>query len=279
MNKLPALASIDQRVIDFYGDELLGVLIEQAGERRIYVPIRPICRYLGLDWSGQRQRIMRDEVLADETRLVVVTPTNPQGGDPETLALPLDLLPGWLFGVSSARVKPELKARIVLYKRECYRRLWDAFKHEILPLPSARNEPPLPQSGAHLAYELATAVQNLAREQMDLEQRLDGRIDRMAHWAKGVVARIDDLEGRVSGLELHVGPTALISEQQAAEIALAVKNVGRTLSEQGVKSGYSQVYSELYRRYGISSYKNLPQASYADVLAWLKLWHTELETP
>lgn len=275
MNKPQPLAPIDQRVIDFYGDEVLGVLIEQAGERRIYVPIRPICRYLGLDWSGQRQRIMRDDVLADETRLVVVTPTNPQGGDPETLALPLDLLPGWLFGVSSARVKPELKARITLYKRECYRRLWDAFKHEILP--SARSEPALPQSGAHLAYELATAVQNLAREQMDLEQRLDGRIDRMAQWAKGVAARMNDLEGRVNGLELHVGPTALISEQQAAEIALAVKNVGRALSEQGVKPGYSQVYGELYRRYGISSYKNVPQANYADVLAWLKQWHSELE--
>lgn len=277
MATLPALAPIDQRVIDFYGDEVLGVLVEQAGERRIYVPIRPICRYLGLDWSGQRQRIMRDEVLRDEVRSVVVTPTNPQGGDPETLALPLDLLPGWLFGVSTARVKPDLKERIVLYKRECYRRLWDAFKHEILPITGVLGTTPQAASGAQLAYELASAVQNLAREQMDLEQRLSGRIDRMGQWAKGVVARMDDLEQRVSGLELHVGPTALISEQQAAEIALAVKNVGRALSEQGVKPGYSQVYSELYRRYGISSYKNLPQASYADVLAWLKQWHSELD--
>jgi len=38
------------------------------------------------------------------------------------------------------------------------------------------------------------------------------------------------------------------------------------------------VYSELYRRYQVSSYKNLPQAKLAEVLAWLGAWYTELET-
>lgn len=74
---------------------------------------------------------MRDEVLAGEVRFVVVTPTNPQGGDPETLALPLDFLPGWLFGIDAARVKPELRERIIRYRRECYRRLWESFQPDI----------------------------------------------------------------------------------------------------------------------------------------------------
>jgi hypothetical protein len=80
----------------------------------------------------------------------------------------------------------------------------------------------------------------------------------------------------VGDLELHVGPAVPISEQQAAEVALAVKNVGRALGEQSGKPGYGQVYGELYRRYGISSYKNLPQDRYDEVLAWLKGWHDEL---
>jgi len=69
---------------------------------------------------------------------------------------------------------------------------------------------------------------------------------------------------RVVNLELHVGPAVPLSEQQAAEVALAVKNVGRALSERGTKPGYSQVYGEMYRRYGISSYKNLPQDKYEE---------------
>jgi hypothetical protein len=271
-----AIIPVDERAIDFYGDAVIGVIIEEGGERRIYVPVRPICDYLGLSWSAQFERIKRDDVLAESVRFVRVTRTNSKGGAPDVICLPLDFLPGWMFGVSPNRVKPELKERITLYKRECYRRLWDAFKHEILPATTELAPAQPAASGAQLAYELATAVQNLAREQMDMEQRLGGRIDRMAHWAKGVVAKIDDLDARVGGLELHVGPALPISEQQAAEVALAVKNVGRALSERGTKPGYSQVYGELYRRYGISSYKNLPQDRYAEVLAWLKGWYDEL---
>jgi hypothetical protein len=33
----------------------------------------------------------------------------------------------------------------------------------------------------------------------------------------------------------------------------------------------------MYRRYRISSYKNLPRARYAEVLAWLAAWYQELE--
>lgn len=85
MSESQALQPIDSRSVDFYGDEIVGVLVELAGEQRIYVPLRPICRYLGLDWSAQYRRTQRDEVLADELRFVAMTPTNPQGGDPETL--------------------------------------------------------------------------------------------------------------------------------------------------------------------------------------------------
>jgi hypothetical protein len=253
---------------------VIGVILEEGGERRIYVPVRPICQYLGLSWAGQRERIMRDDVLAESIRSIRVTRT--ERGERDVLCLPLDFLPGWMFGVSTNRVKPELQERITLYKRECYRRLWDAFRHEILPATTELATTAPAASGAQLAFELATAVQNLAREQMDLEQRLGGRIDRMAQWAKGVVARIEDLDARVGGLEIYVGPAVPLSEQQAAEVALAVKNVGRALSEQGTKPGYSQVYGELYRRYGISSYKNLPQDRYAEVLRWLKRWYDEL---
>ena len=269
-----AIIPVDERAIDFYGDEVMGVIIEEGGERRIYVPVRPICDYLGLSWSAQFERIKRDDVLAESVRFVRIART--EHGEREVVCLPLDFLPGWMFGVSTSRVKPELQERITLYKRECYRRLWDAFKHEILPATTELAPPRPAASGAQLAYELATAVQNLAREQMDMEQRLGGRIDRMAHWAKGVVAKLDDLGTRVGDLELHVGPAVPISEQQSAEVALAVKNVGKALSERGTKPGYSQVYGELYRRYGISSYKNLPQDRYDEVLAWLKGWYNEL---
>jgi hypothetical protein len=265
-----ALTPIEIRTVEFYGDEITGALVRAGTEAEIYVPLRPICRYLGLDWSAQYRRIQRDEVLAEAMRFVVVTATNPQGGDPETLCLPLELLPGWLFGVNAARVKAELREKIIRYRRECYRRLWDAFKHEILPVAELA-PPPTERSGAELAYEIATAVQHLARQQMEIEQRLGGRIDTMARWAKRTDERISSLELRLTESDEQ------ISEAQAAELALAVKTVANVFVQHGAANGYQRVYGELYRRYSISSYKSLPRRRLQEALEWLRSWYQEVE--
>lgn len=81
---------------------------------------------------------------------------------------------------------------------------------------------------------------------------------------------------RLASLELRLDPGAAITEEQAAEIALAVKNVGQRLSTQSERNGYAMVYSELYRRYGVSSYRNLSQSQHKQALAWLHRWYNEL---
>jgi len=124
-----ALVPIDVRGVDFYGEPVVGALIEADDERQVYVPIRPICERLGIDWSGQYQRIKRDEVLNEALRTVRiersesvgVTHTKSRRGDPNSLCLPLKLLPGFLFGVSTDRIKNKIiRERVVLFRRECY---------------------------------------------------------------------------------------------------------------------------------------------------------------
>ncbi len=265
-----ALTPIEVRTVEFYGDEISGALVRTGDEAQVYVPIRPICDYLGLAWSGQFERIKRDEVLSEAIKGVRVTRTPQEGGTQEMICLPLELLPGWLFGVNAARVKVELREKIIRYRRECYRRLWDVFKHDILPATELAPRP-TGQSGAALAYELATAVANLAREQMEAERRLGGRVDNMARWAKRADERISSLE-----LRLTEGDEQ-ISEAQAAELALAVKTVANALVQHGAPNGYQRVYGELYRRYSISSYKTLPRRRLQEALEWLRNWYQEVE--
>ena len=140
--------------------------------------------------------------------------------------------------------------------------LWDAFKYEILPTTEQR---PITGSGAALAYELATAVANLAREQMQFEQRLNDA----ARWASGI-------EARMTALEVRTSTANTISETQATEIQLAVKTVAQALIERGAQNGYQRVYGELYRRYGIAAYRALPRNKYEDACGWLRNWHAEI---
>jgi hypothetical protein len=95
-----ALVPVQQRQVDFYGDEIVAVVVEEGAQPQVYIPLRPIVEYLGLSWSGQFRRVKEDEVLADVMRSVRVTRTE---ADTRTfLYLPLEYLSGGLSGARHA---------------------------------------------------------------------------------------------------------------------------------------------------------------------------------
>ncbi|MDR6773581.1 RhuM family protein [Azospirillum sp. BE72] len=100
-------------VVDFHDQKVPVVHFEG----RPYVPVKPLCLNMGLDWNGQYQRIQRDSVLS-EGMCVIHIPSN--GGMQETVCLPLEYLNGWLFGIDDKRVREDLRDRLIMYKRECY---------------------------------------------------------------------------------------------------------------------------------------------------------------
>jgi hypothetical protein len=74
----PSLSVIEQKTVEFYGDEIIAV---RAKDGRVYVPVRPICDLLGVSWSSQQNRINRDEVLSTVATNISVFVTNTQGSD------------------------------------------------------------------------------------------------------------------------------------------------------------------------------------------------------
>ena len=179
------------------------------------------------------------------------------------------------FSISSGRVRPELAEKINRYRAECFQVLWDAFKQDIIPSPL-----PLPAdlSPVAQALALAEAVANLARQQLAYEGRLGAVEDRQAVMADYLRGYIPRMEERVTALELHLSAGAVISEAQAAELALHVKTVAAALEQKGAVNGYQRVYSDLYRRFRIASYKNLPAARYQEALDWLQGWYDEVQS-
>lgn len=246
-----SLQVIEQKTVLFYEDEIVAVVVDEAGRQQVYVPLRPICDYLGLDWASQYKRVRRDPVLSEVTNSVVITTTefDPSSNRPRASAmicLPLKYLNGWLFGVNANRVKNDLRERVIRYQRECYDALAQAFQS-----PAAR---PDASSTLLQVRELGLAIARMAEEQMEFDNRLtttEGRLDHAAI----VVA---DVRRRLTAVENRLTPGRAITDDQASQLSQAVKTIAIALGQSTGRNEFASVYGELYRRFGITSYKLLP---------------------
>ena len=109
--------------VEFHGDALWA----REKDGRVLVAVKPICEELGINWNKQLQRIHRNAVLSEGMTMMVMPSA---GGPQDTVCLPLELVNGWLFGIDDLRVRPELRGKILRYKRECYQILFDHFYSE-----------------------------------------------------------------------------------------------------------------------------------------------------
>lgn len=107
--------------VNFRQDTLFAVERDDG----VFVAVKPMCDSLGLNWSGQLQRLREDPVLSEGMRVIHIPSP---GGAQETTCLKLELVNGWLFKVDSRRVKDdETRRKLLTYQRECYAVLFDAF--------------------------------------------------------------------------------------------------------------------------------------------------------
>ena len=263
-----SLTVIEQKEVQFYGDTIVAVRAKGSG---VYVPVRPICELLGVDWSAQRRRISRDAVLSDVAMSVAVTTTDiavdsrrPRSS--ELLALPLDYISGFLFGINADRVKPEVRDRLIQYQRECYRILAEAFTEGRLTADPTFDELQHADTPAAQAYRMARALMELARQQLILESRLSDH-----------TGRLDSHETRLEQIESALGDRGrFITPEQATEISQAVKSIATALHKKSGRNEYGAVYGEFYRKFGIPSYRELPARRFDEAMRFLTDWFAEL---
>ena len=258
-----SLVPLQQMEVIFYGDTLTVVLVQMEEETHILVPIRPICENLGVDWSGQRQRINRDPVLSKWVRFAGITPTNPQeaskGGNPNMLCLPLDYLSGFLFGINAARVKEELRERLITYQERCYKVLSEAMQEGRLTTSPDFEDLLTANTEAVQAYQMALAIVKLARNQILTE------------------ARLNQHEQRIETLESQLGDTGRnVTPDQASQVSQSVKAVALALGKKTGRNEFGAVYGELYRKFGITGYKMLPARRFDEAMKFLTDWHENL---
>ncbi len=285
-----ALAVIDQRQVALLeADEILAV---RAGDDEIYVPLRGLCANLGIAPTGQVRRIRADEALADGLREVRIRTT--ARGLQTMQCLRIDTVPYWLSGIEPGRVRPELRAKLLVYKRWVIKKVYEAFQEETgigrttaeTTVAVARDDEML--SLAHIR-EMGLAIAAFAEQQMAFATRQqvhEGRIGVLEEGQGELTARLDRAAGVVGGLvrsvkalEQRLAPGNVLSEEQAAEVSDRVKTVAEALTARDVVAGaaprnwYGSIYRALYKRYNVAGYRLIRQEQYADVLTWLDDFH------
>jgi hypothetical protein len=98
-------------------------LVEEAGQK--YIPVRPVCEALGIDFEGQRQRLERDEIL--KTTTFIIKAVAADGKEREMFCLPFKFVFGWLFTIETSKVNEDARPAVIKYQLECYNALFDYF--------------------------------------------------------------------------------------------------------------------------------------------------------
>lgn len=146
----------------FHGDTIF--VVDHQGEP--FAPVRPIVENIGLSWSRQRKK-MTD----NQSRWAVAFLATPSAsGLQKTLCIPVRKLAGFLATINPARVKEELRPKIVRYQNECDDALWNywntghAKRPESATFQPVQPDLPLDNQNRHLITESERDLLNTIKE-------------------------------------------------------------------------------------------------------------------
>ena len=112
------------------------------------------------------------------------------------------------------------------------------------------------------AYKMLTALAKMARQQVILESRVST-----------IEARLEDVEAALLPGE------AVLTQDEASQIAQAVKGIALMWSKRSGRNEYGAVYGRLYDQFSVTGYKNLPRSKFREALDWLTEWREEMKQP
>ena len=262
MEQQTELIPIEQKEIEFYGDELIAI---RANDGHIYVSIRHMCRALQIDDQGQRQRIRRHSILSEGERVCKIH--THQRGLQSSYVLRAEFIPLWLAGISARSIKNEgIRLKLEQYQREATKVLWEAFQEGRLTNEPVFSDLLMQNSPEVQAYKLAMAVANMARQQIMFKAQVENQS-----------AQLQDHSQRLELIETQLGRgDHFITEGQAMEISQAVKAIAFEMTKRSKQNEFGGIYGELYRKFNITGYKQLPAQKFAEAIEFLTEWHGAL---
>lgn len=214
------------------------------------------------------------------------------------------MLPGWLFGVTPSRVKPEYQERIRLYRKKCYRVLWDAFlRGDLFPeegavvVPSTVETAVVPSDDPRInalteQIDTLTAIVAFLREHRQAlveeagqvravieggQQELLQRADHISGQLTYVVSLLEHLIGRQTTTEVQVAKIDTRTQRLTPAHARAVQGlVEKIVRESELRNPHghtlihAHVYGRLKTRFRAGKFDEIPDERYPEVEEYLR---------
>ncbi|MDQ7100884.1 phage antirepressor N-terminal domain-containing protein [Serratia sp. MF2] len=117
MTIIATLEAVSTQSVQFHGQPIITAMVAGVA----YVAMRPIIENIGIDWTGQlvKLRNQKEKFGCRD----ISTPT--KGGIQKMLCIPLRKLNGWLFSINPAKVRADIRDKLIAYQEECFTVLHD----------------------------------------------------------------------------------------------------------------------------------------------------------
>ena len=117
MNSIAIIEAVNTTSLAFHGQHIVTAMAAGVA----YVAMKPVVEGIGLDWKTQYRKL-----LAQSDKFGCGHMTMPsKGGFQQMLCLPIKKLNGWLFSINPAKVRDDIRDRLVSYQEECFTALHD----------------------------------------------------------------------------------------------------------------------------------------------------------
>lgn len=98
---------------------------EVANNGQVYIPVKPICDAIGVQFEAQYHRLSRHYILASTMSTMDMVAAD--GKQREMVCLPLEYVYGWLFTIDANLVADANRDNVKRYQLECYEILYRHF--------------------------------------------------------------------------------------------------------------------------------------------------------
>lgn len=117
MNSIAIIEAVNTTSLPFHGQHIITAMAAGVA----YVAMKPIVENLGMSWSTQMRKLLSQQDKYGYAHMNIPS----LGGIQKMLCMPIQKLNGWLFSINPAKVRDDIRDRLVRYQEECFTALHD----------------------------------------------------------------------------------------------------------------------------------------------------------